>query len=169
MSAGTGPRQSHEALGLIVRYRTTIFTLLQSPIHNDMSFRKSLSNVKKDIKDRFKRPRRNQEGENLGTSGGRSDQEQSLCRSGSPFVGVSDRDTTGSGSNPVEGLIGSTYRPAQRDGSDPAPSGESKPDRSQSSHPHSGVEAVIESRRSGVVEHIPSEAPIPESAKLSSR
>ena len=171
-----------EPRGLIVRYHTTIFTLLQSPIHNDMSFRKTLSSVKKDIRERFKKTKRNQAGENLGTSAGRTDQEESLSQSGSPFVGVGDRDPGGSGSNPVRGLIGSTDRPAQRDGSDPAPPGESKPDRgvrgegkideneasqTQPSHPHSGVEAVIGSRSSGVVEHVPSDTPIPESAKPS--
>ena len=145
-----------------------------------MKFRKTFSRVKADLKDRFKSRKRNQDGESVGTSGGGTDQERSLSRSGSPFVGVGDRDPGGSGSNPVEGLIGSTDRPAQRDGSDPAPSGESKPDQgvrgegeideneagqTQPSHPHSGVEDVIGSGRIGVVEHVTSDAPIPESAK----
>ena len=171
-----------EPRGLIVRYRTTIFTLLQSPIHNDMNFRKTLSSVKKDIKERFKKTKRNQAGENLGTSVGRTDQEESLSQSGSPFVGVGDRDPSGSASNTAEGLIGSTDRRAQRDGSDPAHPGESKSDQhgrgggemdesvagqTQPSHPYSGIEDMVAGGHSEIVEHAPSDTPVPESAKPS--
>ena len=142
------------------------------PIHNDMSFQKTLSSVKKDLKERFKKTKRNQDRESLGPSVGRTDQEELLSQSGSP---------SGSGSNPVEGLIGSTDRLAQQDGLDPTPPGESKPDQgrqregeideneaghTQPSHPHSGVEAVMGSgtSHSRVVEYVPSDTPTLETA-----
>lgn len=59
----------------------------------------------KGLKHRFKGRKRNQDRESVGTSGGRTDVEESLSRSESPFVGDGDRDREGSGASTVGGNV----------------------------------------------------------------
>ena len=149
-----------------------------------MSFRQSFSTFKKDIKDRLKGSKRNRDKKGPGTSGERAETEESRSRSESPFVGGGDRNFEGSGSNLAGELIGSTYRPAQRDESDPVSLGERKPDavegrgdvdtglnkggHPQPLRPHSDVEVVVGGGHSGSVEPVPPDSSIPENAKPNS-
>ena len=145
-----------------------------------MSFRKSISGVKKDIKGFFRGSKRNKDKEVPGVSEGRPDAEESLSRSESPFVGAGDHGLGGSGSNPVRGHIGSVDHPAQRDGSDPVSTsgndpnqegvgtgdiGPSEGDQTKPSLVHSDVEAVVGSGLGGRSGQVPSDASNPGSAK----
>ena len=144
-----------------------------------MSVRETFSRLKNGVKRRFKGRKRNQDRESVGTSGGRTDLEESLSRSGSPFVGVSDRDPEGSGLNPVGGHMSSADRPAQRDKSEPVPAGGGKtnqgdgegdvdqiePSQAQRARPHSNVEAVVGGGHGEKADQVPSETLIPDSAK----
>ena len=144
-----------------------------------MSVRETFSRLKKGVKRRFKGRKHNQDGESVGSSGARTDLEESLSRSGSPFAGVSDRNPEGSGFNPVEGHISSADRPAQRDKSEPVPAGGGKtnqgdgegdvdqiePSRAQRPRPHSNVEAVTGAGHGEKADQVPSKTLIPDSAK----
>ena len=128
-----------------------------------MSFRNTFSGVKKDIKGLFRGKKRNKDkGPGL---------EESLSRSESPFLGGSDRDLGGSGSNPVGGHISLAECPAQQDKSEPVPAGGGKtsqgegegdldqiePSQAQRPLPHSNVEAVVGGGRGEKAGQVPSD------------
>ena len=177
LSASTQPRQSREGLSSTIS-PPSIFFNRRSNI--DMSFRKTVSGVKKDIKGFFRGSKRNKDKKGPGTSGEAADVGESLSRSESPFAGSGDHSLGGSGSNPVGGHIGSVDRPAQRDGSHPVFTGGSDPNQegegtgdvdpnegsqTKPSLAHSDVEDVVGSGLGGRSEQVPSDASNPGSAK----
>jgi hypothetical protein len=168
-----------EATRAIIRYRTTIF-ISNRWSHIDMSFRETLSRAKKVIKRPFKRNRRNQDGERIGTGEGRPNSEEPLSRAESPFVGGSDRDLERSGPGTVGEQVRSTDRPARQDGSEPVPPPESKTNEEgegendaientignlQHSYPPPGVETVAETGHGGKVDQALSDTTIPDNVQ----
>ena len=144
-----------------------------------MSFQKTFSSVKKDIKDRFRGSKCNRGQKGPSTGEGGADMEESLSRLESPFIGGGDRDLEGSGSNPVGGHISSADRPEQRDKSEPVPADEAKtsqgegegdidqikPSQAQRPPPHSNIEAVVGGGHGEKAGQVPSDTLILDSAK----
>lgn len=165
LSAGTEPCQG---LSSVITSPSSIFNR-QS--HINMSLRESFSKVKKGIKDRFKGSRRKKDRKGPGSSGERAESEESFSRSEASFAGGGHRDPEGSGPGAVGRRLSSTVHPAQRDQSEPVPTGETKisreggvhqikTTRTQPSHPHSDVGAVVGSGPSEKAEQVPSESSI---------
>ena len=122
-----------------------------------MSFRKTFSGVKKDMKGLFRGKKRNKDKEGPGTIAEGADLEASPSRSESPFLGGGNRDIEGSGSNLAGGQISSADRPEQRAKSEPVRAGggktnqgdgeggvdQTEPSQAQRPRPPSNVEAVV--------------------------
>lgn len=141
---------------------------------------KFFTKVKNRIKRPFKRSRRNQDGEHIGTGEGRADSEKPPSRTESPFVGDSDRGLERSGAGTVGEHVLPTDRPARQDGSEPVPTAEDKTNEEgegendsnqnkishlQHSYPHPGVETAAETGDGGKVEQALPDTTIPDNAQ----